>query len=54
LAIVGAEYLLVDDSLGTHDFSTFIRPSELCQWARQVDLELAGLEGVIYNPLTGH
>ena len=53
LAIVGAEYLLRMIPKGTHDFSTFIRPSELCQWARQADLELVGLEGVIYNPLTG-
>jgi 2-polyprenyl-6-hydroxyphenyl methylase/3-demethylubiquinone-9 3-methyltransferase len=38
---------------GTHDFSTFIKPSELTRWARQNELELLGLEGVTYNPLTG-
>ena len=38
---------------GTHDFSTFIRPSELTRWAREEKLELLGLEGIIYNPMTG-
>ena len=37
---------------GTHDFSSFIRPSELSRWAREYKLELLGMEGVIYNPLT--
>lgn len=52
LAIVGAEYLLNMIPRGTHDFSTFIRPSELGRWTRQSGLELLGLEGVVYNPLT--
>ena len=52
LAIVGAEYVLRMIPKGTHDFSTFIRPSELSRWARSAGLELLGLEGVIYNPLT--
>ena len=53
LAIVGAEYLLNMIPKGTHDFSTFIRPSELTRWAREEKLELLGLEGIIYNPMTG-
>ena len=53
LAIVGAEYLLNMIPKGTHDFSTFIRPSELTRWAREERLELLGLEGITYNPLTG-
>ena len=53
LAIVGAEYLLNMIPKGTHDFSTFIRPSELSRWTRENGLELQGLEGVVYNPLTG-
>jgi 2-polyprenyl-6-hydroxyphenyl methylase/3-demethylubiquinone-9 3-methyltransferase len=53
LAIVSAEYLLNMIPKGTHDFSTFIKPSELTRWARQNELELLGLEGVTYNPLTG-
>ncbi len=53
LAIVGAEYLLNMIPKGTHDFSTFIRPSELSHWTRDNGLELLGLEGVTYNPITG-
>lgn len=53
LAIVSAEYLLNMIPKGTHDFSTFIRPSELTRWARSAELNLLGLEGVTYNPLTG-
>lgn len=52
LAIVGAEYLLRMLPKGTHEFSTFIRPSELCAFARLAGLELLALEGIVYNPLT--
>jgi 2-polyprenyl-6-hydroxyphenyl methylase/3-demethylubiquinone-9 3-methyltransferase len=52
LAVVGAEYLLNMIPKGTHDFATFIRPSELTRWARTGELHLLGLEGVTYNPLT--
>jgi 2-polyprenyl-6-hydroxyphenyl methylase/3-demethylubiquinone-9 3-methyltransferase len=52
LAIVGAEYLLNMIPRGTHDFSTFIRPSELVGWTRKEGLDLLGMEGIIYNPLT--
>jgi 2-polyprenyl-6-hydroxyphenyl methylase/3-demethylubiquinone-9 3-methyltransferase len=52
LAIVGAEYLLNMIPKGTHDFSTFIRPSELGHWARDAGLDLLGMEGIVYNPLT--
>jgi 2-polyprenyl-6-hydroxyphenyl methylase/3-demethylubiquinone-9 3-methyltransferase len=52
LAIVGAEYLLKMIPKGTHDFSAFIRPSELGRWARDAGLELLGLEGIVYNPFT--
>ena len=38
---------------GTHNFSAFIRPSELGRWTRRGGLELLGMEGVVYNPLTG-
>ncbi len=52
LAIVGAEYLLRMIPKGTHDFSTFIRPSELGRMAREAGLDLLGMEGIVYNPLT--
>lgn len=50
-AIVGAEYLLRLLPKGTHDYSQFIRPSELAAWARP-QLELQDLRGLSYNPLT--
>lgn len=52
-AILGAEYVMKMLPRGTHDFSKFIRPSELDIWARQAGLELANIAGVSYNPLTG-
>jgi 2-polyprenyl-6-hydroxyphenyl methylase/3-demethylubiquinone-9 3-methyltransferase len=52
LSIVAAEYLLKMIPKGTHDFSTFIRPSELSHWARDAGLDLLGMEGIVYNPLT--
>lgn len=53
LAIVGAEYLLNMIPKGTHDYATFIKPSELSRWARASGLELLGMEGIAYNPITG-
>lgn len=50
-AIVGAEYLLRLLPKGTHDYSQFIRPSELAAWARP-QLKLQDLRGLSYNPLT--
>jgi len=52
-AILGAEYLLRMLPRGTHDYSKFIRPSELERWARQAGLQLRDLTGMTYNPLTG-
>jgi len=51
-AIVGAEYLLKMLPKGTHDYSKFIKPSELEGWVRQADLSLRELTGMSYNPLT--
>ncbi|MGX2040888.1 bifunctional 2-polyprenyl-6-hydroxyphenol methylase/3-demethylubiquinol 3-O-methyltransferase UbiG [Methylocaldum sp. MU1018] len=53
LAIVGAEYLLNMIPKGTHDYATFIKPSELGRWARESGLELLGMDGIAYNPITG-
>jgi len=52
LAIVGAEYLLGLLPKGTHDYSKFIRPSELDQWIRSADLQTSDMTGMVYNPLT--
>ena len=51
-AIVGAEYLMKMLPRGTHDFSKFIKPSELDEWARLAGLELVNLKGISYNPFT--
>ncbi len=50
LAIVAAEHVLQMLPKGTHDFKTFIKPSELCQSARHAGLQLQGLVGIEYNP----
>jgi 2-polyprenyl-6-hydroxyphenyl methylase / 3-demethylubiquinone-9 3-methyltransferase len=51
-AIVGAEYMLKLLPQGTHEYSRFIRPSELAQWCRDADLGLQSTRGMEYNPLT--
>ena len=52
LAIVAAEHILKMLPAGTHDYKTFIKPSELNQSARNAGLELQGMIGIHYNPLT--
>ncbi|MGD9662729.1 MAG: bifunctional 2-polyprenyl-6-hydroxyphenol methylase/3-demethylubiquinol 3-O-methyltransferase UbiG [Porticoccaceae bacterium] len=51
-AILGAEYILKMLPKGTHDYSKFIRPSELGQWLRDAQLDLLHITGMVYNPLT--
>jgi len=50
LAIVAAEHVLQMLPKGTHDYKTFIKPSELCQYARNAGLELQDMIGIEYNP----
>jgi len=52
LAVVGAEYLLKMLPKGTHEYSKFIKPSELSNWIRQADLQLEHMTGMTYNPIT--
>lgn len=52
LAIVAAEHVLKMLPKGTHDYKTFIKPSELSQSARASGLELQGMVGISYNPVT--
>ena len=54
LAVIGAEYVLQMLPKGTHDFTRFIKPSELTRWCRQSGLETDELIGMTYNPLTRH
>jgi len=51
-AILGAEYLLRLLPKGTHEYSKFIKPSELIAFTREAGLELLGMKGMSYNPLT--
>lgn len=52
LAIVAAEHVLNMLPKGTHNYKTFIKPSELCQSSRACGLALQGIVGIEYNPLT--
>lgn len=52
LAIVGAEYVLRWLPRGTHQWSKFVRPSELSRALRPTGLALRELTGVAYNPLS--
>ncbi|MDO8862253.1 bifunctional 2-polyprenyl-6-hydroxyphenol methylase/3-demethylubiquinol 3-O-methyltransferase UbiG [Haliea sp. E1-2-M8] len=51
-AIVGAEYVLKLLPAGTHEYSKFIKPSELAAWIRAAGLSLEGMTGLVYNPLS--
>jgi 2-polyprenyl-6-hydroxyphenyl methylase/3-demethylubiquinone-9 3-methyltransferase len=51
-AIVGAEYVLGLLPRGTHEYARFLKPSELAAMGRQTGLEVAGITGMTYNPLT--
>lgn len=53
LAVVAAEYVLNMIPRGTHDYNTFIKPSELTAWVRKAGLQPLGMTGISYNPLTG-
>lgn len=52
LAILAAEHVLQMLPKGTHDYKTFIKPSELSQSARAAGLELQGMVGIEYNPFS--
>lgn len=51
-AVLGAEYILNMLPKGTHDYTKFIKPSELASFARQADLSLINQVGMHYNPFT--
>ncbi|MBX2859096.1 MAG: bifunctional 2-polyprenyl-6-hydroxyphenol methylase/3-demethylubiquinol 3-O-methyltransferase UbiG [Cellvibrionaceae bacterium] len=50
-AILGAEYILKLLPKGTHEYTQFIRPSELASWIRDSQLSLQDISGITYNPL---
>lgn len=47
IAVLGAEYVAGILPRGTHDFSRFIRPSELDAWARPAGLSLRDITGLL-------
>tara|TARA_B100001142_G_scaffold330163_1_gene396681 strand:+ start:2996 stop:3703 length:708 start_codon:yes stop_codon:yes gene_type:complete len=51
-AIIGAEHILKLLPVGTHQYSKFIKPSEIEEIARKSNLELVDTIGINYNPLT--
>src|SRR3569623_2731683 len=52
LAIVGAEYVARLLPRGTHDYASFIKPSEMAASLRAAGLELEDARGLAYIPLT--
>ena len=52
-AIVGAEYVLGWLPRGTHRWSRFVRPSELARALARSGAEIAALDGVSYDVLSG-
>ena len=53
-AVIGAEYVLNMLPRGTHDYTKFIKPSELASWMRPAGLLLQKQIGMSYNPITQH
>ena len=51
-AIIAAEYVLGLLPKQTHDYEKFLKPSELAGMARYAGLEMTGMRGMSYNPLT--
>ena len=52
MLILGAEYILNILPRGTHEYSKFIKPSELAQALRDAGLDVLDIRGLHYNPLT--
>jgi 3-demethylubiquinone-9 3-methyltransferase (EC 2.1.1.64) len=51
-AIIGAEYVLKLLPAGTHEYAKFIKPSELTRHCRNARLDVEGIIGLSYNPLS--
>lgn len=51
-AIAGAEYVLRLLPRGTHDYSKFLRPSEVARGLRAAGLEVDELAGIAWNPFS--
>jgi 2-polyprenyl-6-hydroxyphenyl methylase/3-demethylubiquinone-9 3-methyltransferase len=53
LGIVAAEYILNWVPRGTHNWKSFIKPSELTRFIRAANLAPENISGVVFNPLKG-
>lgn len=51
-AIVGAEYIMRLLPVGTHTWSKFLRPSELCNAMEKSNIEVSDLMGMVMNPIS--
>ena len=51
VAIVGAEYVAGLLPKGTHDYQSFIKPSELSAWLRAAGLQIEDVSGLAYDPV---
>ncbi len=54
LGILAAEYVLQLIPKGTHDYTKFLKPSELVKMTRSAGLVALDISGMYYNPLTRH
>jgi len=52
LAVIGAEYVLKLLPRGTHDYTRFIKPSELARFCRDSGLTVEHITGINYNPFS--
>lgn len=52
LLVLGAEYIMNILPRGTHEYSKFIKPSELCSALRAAGLEVLDISGLVYNPFS--
>nr|AFK39361.1 unknown [Lotus japonicus] len=52
-AIVAAEYILRWLPRGTHEWSSFLTPEELVLILQRAGINVEGMAGFVYNPLTG-
>lgn len=51
-AIIGAEYVLNMLPKHTHDYKKFIRPAELAEMLKTVNMQLTDLKGIKFQPFT--
>ena len=49
VSIIGAEYIFNILPKGTHDYKTFIKPSEFCGLLRKKSCEVSSIKGISYN-----